>query len=263
MLRREYKFLAPVQILDDLRSAMEPYVELDKYAAIRPQKEYTVRSIYFDTLRLDYYHEKIDGIKNRKKIRIRCYNELEDKNIAFLEIKRKLENYIDKHRSPLKYEKLEDLFYSGDIESYIIQKDADSIDNAKRFFFQINKNLLRPINIVVYEREAFYSKFDSNIRITFDKNLRYSSFPNFSQFFEEKILKPAIPKNFIFEIKFYKGYSEHFQNLINRFSLHRMAISKYQICIDADKGLDSLIKIKQTAFNNPVWEKQIYCKEAV
>ena len=263
MLRREYKFLAPVDILDDLRSEMEPYVELDKFAAARPNKEYTVRSIYFDSLNLDFYFEKIEGIKNRNKIRIRCYNELNNKNIAFLEIKRRLENFIDKHRSKTVYENLDDLFYTGDIDSYILQKDYDSMDNAKRFFFQVNKKFLRPISLVVYDREAFFSKFDSNIRITFDKNLRFLSFPDFTSFYNDEALRPALTKHFVLEIKFYKGYSEHIQKIINKFSLQRMAISKYQICVDAGKILTSSRNSKKFAFVNPVWKKQIYCKEAI
>jgi hypothetical protein len=263
MLRREYKYLAPVGILDQLRSAIMPYVEFDKYAEIRPNKEYTVRSIYFDNKELDSYYEKVEGIKNRNKIRLRCYNELNGKNIAFLEIKRRLENFIDKHRSPLKFEYIEDLFYTNDIESYIIQKEPDAIDNAKRFLFQINKNNLKPISLVVYDREAFFSSFDSNIRITFDKNIRFYSFPSIESIFEENLLKKAMPKYFILEIKFYKGYSEHFQDIINRFGLNRMALSKYQICIDAEKEINSPTRIKQFTFINPVWKKQIYCKEAV
>ncbi|MCX6151170.1 MAG: polyphosphate polymerase domain-containing protein [Ignavibacteriales bacterium] len=263
MLRREYKYLAPKEILDDLRSELEPYVQLDKYANIRPQKEYTVRSIYYDTLRLDYYHEKIEGLKNRKKIRIRGYNEMNSSNIIYLEIKRKLENYIDKHRSPLLYENLEELFYTGDIDRYIILKDSDAIDNAKRFFFHIHKNLLRPVTLVVYNREAFFSKFDSNIRITFDKNLRYHSFPTFASLYDESILKPAMPKHFVFEIKFYKGYSEHIQDIINRLGLLRLAVSKYQICIDADKQFGSAVNSRKFVFTNPVWNQQVYRKEAV
>jgi hypothetical protein len=263
MLRREYKYLAPVGIIDDLRSALEPYVELDKYAINRPLKEYTVRSIYFDSLNMDFYYEKIEGIKNRNKIRIRCYNELNNKNVAFLEIKRRLENFIDKHRSLTIYENLDDLFYTGDIDSYIIQKDYDSMDNAKRFFFQVNKKFLRPVSLVVYDREAFFSKFDSNIRITFDKNLRCLSFPDFSSFYNDESLKPAMIKYFVLEIKFYNGYSEHIQKIINRFNLQRMAISKYQICVDAGKIITSSRNIKKFAFVNPVWKKQIYCKEAI
>ncbi len=263
MLRREFKYLVPNKLVDDLREELYPFVELDKYASMRPQKQYTVRSIYYDTLNLEYYLEKIEGLKTRKKIRIRGYNEQCEDSLVFLEIKRKLENFIDKHRSLLYYKHLDDIFYTGDIESYIIQKNDDSLDNAKRFFYHVNRKLLKPVSLVVYDREAFFSKFDSNIRITFDKNLRFSSLPSFSSLYDESILKPALPNQFVFEIKFYMGFAEHFQKIINKFQLTRLAVSKYSICVDADKGLKSLTNNKFFAFSNPVWKEQIYRKEAI
>ena len=263
MLRREYKYLVPNYLLDDLRRDLSPFVEYDKYAINRPEKHYTVRSIYYDTLGLDYYNEKLAGTKVRKKIRIRGYNEPNDSNVVFLEIKRKLENFIDKHRTQVYYRNLEDLFYFGDIDSYIIQKNDDALDNAKRFFFHMNRYLLKPVSLVVYNREAFFSKFDSNIRITLDRNLRCFSLPAFINLYDETILKPALSNHFVFEIKFYLGFSEHFQKIINKYRLTRLAVSKYVICVEADKNLVSKFENKQFAFNNPVWKEQINCKEAI
>lgn len=263
MLRREYKYLVPNNLLDDIRNDMLPFVELDKFTSVRPQQEYTVRSIYYDNMNFDYYKEKVEGIKTRKKIRVRGYNESGDKNIVFLEIKRKLENFIDKNRAQLKYENIEDLFITGDVESYIIRKESNSLDDAKRFFYHIHRKSLKPVSLIVYDREAFYSKFDSNIRVTFDKNLRYSPFPNFDILYEENILRKVMPKHFVLELKFYKGYSEHFQKIITKYGLVRSAVSKYQICIDAELSRQSITNFKQFIFSNPFLQEQIYCKEAV
>ncbi len=263
MLRREYKYLVPNHLIDDLRKEVLPFVELDKFTLFRLQQEYTVRSIYYDNMNMEYYREKIDGIKMRKKIRIRGYNELGEKNIVFLEIKRKLENFIDKNRAQVRYENLEDLFYTDDVESYIIQKEENSIDDAKRFFYHIHRKSLKPVSLIVYDREAFFSKFDSNIRITFDKNLRYYPFPTFDVLYEESLLKRVMPKDFVLEIKFYNGYSEHFQRIINKFGLVRSAVSKYQICVDAEMSFPNSIYNKQFNFSNPFLQKQILCREAV
>ncbi len=74
-MKYEFKYIVPVSRMDQLREAIRPYVELDPYADMMENHEYTVRSVYFDTSRFDYYYEKIDGYKIRKKIRIRGYNE--------------------------------------------------------------------------------------------------------------------------------------------------------------------------------------------
>ncbi len=263
MLRREYKYLVPNKYLNDVRSELFPYVELDKYAAVCKDQQYVVRSIYYDSFNLDFYREKIEGLKVRKKLRIRGYNDYREDNYVYLEIKRKYENFIDKHRSKLYFKNLDDIFYTGDLASYIIQNKDDSFDNARRFFFHINRKLLKPISLVVYDREAYFSKFDSNIRITFDKNLRFFSLPVFTDLYEENILKPAIINQFVFEIKFYQGFPEHFQKIITKFQLTRLAVSKYSICVDADKELRPILNTKLFTFTNPIWKEQISRKEAI
>ena len=95
-MRYEFKYLVPFSMLDKLRNALMPYLEYDKFADIRPNKEYVVRSVYFDNPYLDAYYEKLDGIKVRKKLRIRVYNEFSEDSLAFLEIKRKQDQFVFK-----------------------------------------------------------------------------------------------------------------------------------------------------------------------
>lgn len=263
MLKREYKYLVPNEMIDELRREMEPFLELDKYASICPKKEYTVRSIYYDTQNLDFYYEKLNGIKNRKKLRIRGYNELGIKSIIFLEIKCKFENFTHKYRSMLNYENLSDLLFTGDLQSYIILKGDESIENAGRFLFHLKKKRLKPVSLVTYDREAFLSRFDSNFRITFDKNLRYSSFPSIEKLYWEDILKKAMKKHFILEIKFYRGYSEHLLKIIQQFNLARLSVSKYQICVDAEKYNERSNCNKSSFFSAPLWREPNYCREAI
>jgi SPX domain protein involved in polyphosphate accumulation len=82
--------------------------------------EYTVRSVYYDTPGFHCYQEKMDGVKVRKKFRIRGYNQPAEDSIVFLEIKRKYENFIEKNRAPLLYKDLEALLASPDLDKYII-----------------------------------------------------------------------------------------------------------------------------------------------
>ena len=57
MGRIEHKYLVPKKILSDIRKYCEPYLELDKYAASQKNKEYLVRSIYYDSPKYDFYFE--------------------------------------------------------------------------------------------------------------------------------------------------------------------------------------------------------------
>ena len=58
-MRQEYKYLVPINKLDKIRNALKPFVKIDPFAENRDNKEYTVKSIYFDSVELDDYNDKI------------------------------------------------------------------------------------------------------------------------------------------------------------------------------------------------------------
>ena len=233
-MRLEYKYLIPTDKLNELREAMIPFVNIDEYAQSRIQKEYTVRSIYFDTMRLNDYRDKLAGLKIRKKIRIRCYNELEKESPVFLEVKRKYENHVSKNRSPLLYSNLSQILQSADIDNYLIRKKnfPDEREDAVKFFYLLKITNCSPVVLVIYEREAFFSKHDSTLRITFDKNLRSLALPNLSDLFKETGIQRVLQSHFILEVKFYSGFPKWLQNIISHFEISRRALSKYTMCVD-------------------------------
>ena len=174
-MRYEYKYFVPTDKLDTLRKMIQPFVDLDKYAAGREHNHYTVRSIYFDSPRLEFYDEKVEGIGHRKKVRLRGYDIGQNESTVFMEIKRKYEMPILKNRAPMTYAGAKALLSGQAPIERVIQnsgKFPDAQDNARRFLYQINKKNLRPVVCVIYDREPYLSKTDPTIRITFDKNLR-------------------------------------------------------------------------------------------
>lgn len=238
-MRLEYKFLVSTRQLDRLKADLTPYIELDPFAAQQPGNEYTVRSIYFDTAKLRYYHEKIEGLKVRKKIRIRGYNAPQDNSFVFLEIKRKYENYISKSRAGILYRNLDSWFHRPTSENGLLDFPPvqKNIDAGKRFMHHVIHNNLNPTVLIVYDREAFYSKFNNSLRMTFDKNLRYLQFPEFNQLYDEDKLQMAMTSHLIFEIKFTNGFPVWLQRILARHHLSRQALSKYTICLDSVRGL--------------------------
>ncbi|MGH7451053.1 MAG: VTC domain-containing protein, partial [bacterium] len=205
--RLEYKYLVPNTLVDQIRSDLLPYMEIDHFAEKQESGEYTVRSVYYDTPGFHCYQEKMDGVKVRKKFRIRGYNQPAEDSIVFLEIKRKYENFIEKNRAPLLYKDLDALFSSPDLDKYIISfsKSDKEKSEAQRFLYHYYRLGLRPAVLVVYDREAFLGKFDPSLRLTFDKNLRGAIFPSLAMLYDEDCLKSAMPQHFIFEVKFFRG----------------------------------------------------------
>ena len=240
-MRLEYKYLIRTDKIDELREAIRSFVNLDEYAQNRSQKEYTVRSIYLDTMRLNDYHDKLAGLKVRKKLRIRGYNEFEKESVVFLEVKRKYGSHILKHRASVLHYNLDEILRTADIKHLLTyqKRYPDESKDANNFFYLLKIKNKCPIINVVYEREAFFSKLDSTLRITFDKNLRSIALPNLSGLFSESGMKRATKEHFILEIKFFNGFPMWLQKLLSEFRTERKALSKYAICVDNHNIFDN------------------------
>ena len=258
-MRLEYKYLVRNEDLDRLRIKLFPFVETDEFIKEESGNEYTVRSIYFDSSKFNFYHEKIDGIKIRKKLRIRSYDSQDDNNLVFLEVKNKYDNFIGKNRSPIPYHDLANLLKTKSIESYTLTNNGyvNSIKDGEKFFHHILRDDLKPTILIVYEREAFFSKFDKSLRITFDKNLRFYDRPNMNSLYKDNDLETALPSHFTLEIKFNSGYPKWLQEIVQEFGLVRRSVSKYTICIDSSKRINPLRKSLNTSDNSFIFDSTI------
>mgnify|MGYP003390214148 FL=1 len=265
-MRLEYKFLFSANKVEELREAIRPFVFMDEYAELEKNKEYTVRSIYYDTMRLDDYRDKLAGIKIRKKLRIRGYNEKADESVVFLEVKRKYENHISKNRAPVLFTNLDLLLDSADCERFLLKRKnfIDAKNDATKFFYLLKIKNCSPVALISYEREAYFSKHDSTLRITIDKNLRSKPLPQKANLFNEADLKYAMTGNFILEIKFFSGFPSWLQRIVRRFELQRQAVSKYTICVDNHLELKRFVNKKDLLIPSFIAGSNIqYRKEVV
>lgn len=213
---------------------MMPYLKHDYYSELRPLNEYTVRSIYLDTPELNSYYEKLSGIKVRNKFRIRGYNILTQDSNVFFEIKRKDGVYVSKDRAPVCYNSMNDFINFSDlskIKNHSIEYDK-RIRSAENFIFYLKRDKLKPIIDIVYEREALECKFGSNLRITFDMNIRSFLTENINDSFKEKDMKILFPSNFVLEVKYNRILPSWVPIIINKYNLNKEAVSKYANCVD-------------------------------
>jgi SPX domain protein involved in polyphosphate accumulation len=241
-MKFEFKYIVPVSKMDALREAFSPFVELDPYAASAANHQYKVRSIYFDTPRFDFYFEKLDGFKVRKKIRIRGYNEKIGDDIVFLEIKRKFKEPIEKSREKLTFDFVRQLLNSSDI-NYDQENDhwkSDDINGAGKFFYHVYSQRLKPVILVIYEREAYFDRFGQDVRLTIDKNLRCLPYPGIDDLFREDKASYAMKDHFIFEVKFRENFPFWLRPVIGRLGLMKQAASKYVMCINTHKLIERM-----------------------
>jgi hypothetical protein len=229
MSRLEFKYLVRLEDLDALRKALLSFLDPDPFTP-SGSNEYTVRSVYLDTFGLDDYYEKESGVQHRQKVRVRGYNEQSLDTRVFLEIKRKDNMAIAKVRASVRFKDLRSLLESGDVERYVPRPEAR--EEARRFLFHIYRHSRKPMVLIQYEREAYFYRFDSSVRLTLDKNLRSLAFPELEDVYEETRTRLSFPGHFLLEVKFSKGVPSWFKGILHSFGLERTSFSKYCESLD-------------------------------
>ena len=94
--RHEWKHEISVSDLLAIRQRLRAVARTDRHAV---NGSYRIRSLYFDNIRDKVLREKLDGVRNREKFRIRYYNE--DLTMILLEKKSKADNLGSKARERL------------------------------------------------------------------------------------------------------------------------------------------------------------------
>lgn len=157
------RFAQGTQLLEDLA----PYLIPDSHGK---NGRYVVYSVYFDTRRLNAYHDKIDGFAGRIKFRLRTYLGEPDL-VWFLESKERVRHYIAKHRVCLTREQADRV-----IHSHLSPTTLDGIvppDHplAIKVATIIQGGVLIPTVAIYYHRNAFIFKGARDVRVTLDHNL--------------------------------------------------------------------------------------------
>lgn len=211
--RHEYKYLISYEEMLALRSKLNELLSID-----RDYNGYMIRSLYFDSVNDDDYHEKLDGVINRKKIRIRIYDSSGD--LVKLELKSK----YDIHQ--LK----ESLIISKEDALKLINEDYEvllSYDNelARKIYVMLKEGLYKPKTIIEYNRIAY--KTSTTTRITFDYNIKNST--NFDKFFSDDInyLDLTNNKEVVLEVKFDRFLEPYISNILANYQSKYQSVSKY------------------------------------
>jgi len=219
-LRHELKYFITPAEMQVLRGILTPAMQLDPNGD--ENNEYHIRSLYFDTINDDALEEKIAGVGNRKKYRIRIYN-FSDKVIK-LECKSKYGDLISKQSVTIPRE-LADQLIAGDPEG--LQRMRHPL--LHDMFREMRTKLLRPAVIVDYTREAYIHPAEE-VRITFDKTLRTGLYS--TDMFNKHI--PTYPvfddPLEILEVKYDEFLPSYIQSILSGITAQRSAISKYTHC---------------------------------
>ncbi len=222
-LRHELKFfITDIQyhvLSSMLKNVLHPDPNGDE------NNQYHIRSLYFDTAFDDALNDKISGVANRNKYRIRIYN-FSDKMIR-LECKSKFRDLISKRSVRI----------TRDLAEQLISADPTGLESTASglvsdVYREMRTNLLHPVVIVDYLREAYLHPVE-DVRITFDRQLRTGM--NSIDMFNPNV--PTVPpfdnEEIILEVKYNRElpvYISHILAYALRDGAVQSAISKYVHC---------------------------------
>ncbi len=222
-LRHELKFfISPAQHYL-LSRALDRVLARDPNGD-KENNEYAIRSLYFDTVWNTALFDKLDGVKDRDKYRIRIYNYSD--RVIKLECKTKIGSLISKRSISIPRDLCEQLM-AGD-PSGLEMTRSGLLNDVYR---EMTIHLLRPVVLVDYVREAYLHPAEE-VRITFDKHLR--SGLNSKDLFNPHV--PTVPPfehdETILEVKYNHSLPPYIRDLLCTYAPNAVssAISKYTWC---------------------------------
>lgn len=181
---------------------------------------YVITSLYYDDPEDTGLYEKLDGLAEHRKFRVRTY----DCSDAFIKLERKDKHGIltEKTAASVTREQLPFL------EGANTQLDKFT-GKAYGLAAQIQASGCRPVVAVRYRRDAFFYP-GTDLRLTFDTQLE-SIRPDIEALFDPGIsgVPPLGSGTVIMEIK----YGEHVPSFVRKLaavSCKQLSVSKYALC---------------------------------
>lgn len=160
--RLEKKYLISKEQYEQLVEALREHIVSDKYG------KSTINNIYFDTPNYRLIRASIEKpTVYKEKLRIRSYGVPEADSNVFVELKKKYKGVVYKRRVDMTYEQAISYLYKHESPP-----NPSQVTKEIDCFMQFYGNL-RPAVSLFYDRVAYYSKDDPELRLTFDTNIRF------------------------------------------------------------------------------------------
>jgi len=213
--RHEWKHEINYLDLLTLRARLSAVMQPDKHAE---GGKYEIRSIYFDTPNDTALREKLDGVNQREKFRIRFYNG--DTSFISLEKKSKINGLCSKESCEITADRAQRLA-DGDL-SWMPESGEPLI---LELYAKMRSQGLAPKTIVDYTREPFVFPA-GNVRVTLDYNIRTGDFR--TDFLNpETLTLPAGQSAIILEVKWDEFLPDIIKSAVTVPGRHASAFSKY------------------------------------
>lgn len=217
--RNEVKHIINPSDKAALCAALGAVMRRDPHAG--PTGQYRIRSLYFDNVYDRALREKLDGVCDREKFRIRYYNG----DTSFIQLEKKVKHGDKgfKVSAPITREEVQRLL-RGDISWMPGSGRALAVE----LYSKMRAQGLRPKTIVEYTRTPFVCRA-GNVRVTIDERLRAGL--SCRDFLEaDCVTLPAGEDAMILEVKWDGFLPAPVRRAVQLRSRKSSAFSKYAAC---------------------------------
>lgn len=219
--RFENKYLLTEEKFHAVKDALAEHMDADGYN--KSSSFYSIKNLYLDTPDSFLIRTSMQKPIYKEKLRLRGYGELEADDLVFLEIKKKYKGLVSKRRTALTLSEAERYIKTGlkpGPSSHINNQILSEID------YMMRSLALAPALYLSYDRMAYFEREDTDLRVTFDKNirtrrtdLRLASSPEDTALLEDGV--------YLMEIKTANGIPLWLTQLLSEKGIYSDSFSKY------------------------------------
>lgn len=205
------------RVLDEIEKHMTP----DKNNINR--ETYSICNLYFDTEDDYLIRTSLSKPVYKEKIRLRTYGIPKKEDIAFLEIKKKVQGLVNKRRTKIT---IQDAYRFIENGGKVAVDEFMNIQVLKELSYMVQNYKLYPKVMIAYDRMAYFEKGNPDLRISFDTNIR-SRRDNLKLEdgnYGTLLVQPGL---WLMEIKTAKAMPIWLTDLLAREKIRKVSFSKY------------------------------------
>ncbi len=214
--RREIKYVIPLSKAYIIKKCLDTTLSKDSHYKSEP---YKIRSLYFDSIDNRDFNEKMAGVENRRKYRLRIYGNSE--SICKLEKKEKFGVLQQKQTLFLNKE---DAIQCAKGDFGVLRNYFDNSMFAVSTYNDLILNCYKPVCIIDYDRCAYvHPLYDTRVTLDLSVKTNETNLDLFSKT-NDLFVKEDIA---ILEYKYSGEPVDYISQLISGFGIEPSAYSKY------------------------------------
>ena len=244
--RVEDKYALTPEQAEQFLEKIQSYVHPDAWF------RYTVHSIYYDSENSDLVIAGMEKPEYKVKLRLRGYGTVKPQDTVFLETKKKYSNIVYKKRFPLTSEAA-----IGYME-YGIPHGAKG-NTAGEIDYMMNRWNLQAKVMISYDRECYSACSEQDVRITFDRNIRYrlDDLDDLNDNGTERLLNEGAV---MLEVKAMDRYPLWLVQILSEMKIRQTSFSKYaRIYRDNFTQMSVTGNLRVTPERNRIFEEVKLC----